>query len=247
MRVNRLGLAPRLRHRVVPAPMSLAEPTWEDDPDFHILRHVHVVDEPNVSRRRLDELTDGFLSVQLRRDRPLWSLLVVSSVEGGRGAIVGKVHHAMVDGIAAVELGVLLFDASPDARCATPVLWEPAPGSGGPVKLVLDSLADSALDQFRTARQVARLGLSPGTGLRVADNVRRAAMSLAGDVLRSAPPSMLNADIGPRRRLVRHSVPLSPMNALRRGRGLTLNDVVLGVCAGAIRRLMLQAGEEPRA
>jgi len=242
---GRLHLTPRFRQRVVPAPLSLAEPTWEDDPDFHILRHVHVVDEPKVSRRRLGELTDGFLSVQLRRDRPLWSLLVVPSVEGGRAAIVGKVHHAMVDGIAAVELGVLLFDASPDARPVTPALWEPAPGSGGPVKLVLDSLADSALDQFRTARQVARLGLSPGTGLRVADNVRRAAMSLAGDVLRSAPPSMLNVDIGPRRRLVRHAVPLARMNALRRGRELTLNDLVLSVCAGALRRLMLQAGEKP--
>src|SRR3954447_431928 len=242
---GRLHLTPRFRQRVVRAPLSLAEPTWEDDPDFHILRHVHVVDEPTVSRRRLGELTDGFLSVQLRRGRPLWSLLVVPSVEGGRAAIVGKVHHAMVDGIAAVELGVLLFDASPDARPATPALWEPAPGSGGPVKLVLDSLADSALDQFRTARQVARLGLSPGTGLRVADNVLRAAMSLAGDVLRSAPPSMLNVDIGPRRRLVRHAVPLARMNALRRGRELTLNDLVLSVCAGALRRLMLQAGEEP--
>jgi diacylglycerol O-acyltransferase / wax synthase len=243
---GRLHLTPRFRQRVVPAPLSLAEPTWEDDPDFHILRHVQVVDEPNVSRRRLDELTDGFLSVQLPRDRPLWSLLVVPSVEGGCAAIVGKVHHAMVDGIAAVELGVLLFDASPEARPATPALWEPTPGSGGPVKLVLDSLADSVLDQFRNARQVARLGLSPGTGLRVADNVRRAAMSLAGDVLRSAPPSMLNVDIGPRRRLVRHAVPLARMNALRRGRELTLNDLVLSVCAGALRRLMLQAGEEPR-
>jgi WS/DGAT/MGAT family acyltransferase len=150
----------------------------------------------------------------------------------------------MVDGVAAVELGMLLFDASPDAEPATPALWEPAPGSGGPVKLVLDSIADSALEQFRTARQLARLGLSPGAGLRVADNVRRAAMSLAGDVLRPAPPSMLNVEIGPQRKLVRHSVALGRMSALRRGGDVTLNDIVLTVCAGALRRLMLQAGED---
>jgi WS/DGAT/MGAT family acyltransferase len=241
---GRLHLAPRFRQRIVQSPLSLAEPSWEDDPSFHILRHVHVVDEPPVTSRRLGELTDSFLSVQLPRDRPLWSLLVVPSVENGRAAIVGKVHHAMVDGIAAVELGMLLFDVDPDARAATPALWEPAPGNGGPVRMVLDSIADSALEQFRTARQVARLGLSPGAGLRVADNVRRAAMSLAGDVLRPAPPSMLNVEIGPRRRLVRHGIPLARMNALRRGRELTLNDLVLALCAGALRRLMLRSGEQ---
>jgi WS/DGAT/MGAT family acyltransferase len=242
---GRLHLAPRFRQRLVQAPLSLAEPSWEDDPDFYLLRHVSVVNEPHVSRRDLAALTDAFLSEQLPRDRPLWSLMVVPSCGAGRAAVVGKVHHAMVDGIAAVELGMLLFDMSPDAPPGVPALWEPAPGPGGPVKLLLDSLADSALDQFRAARQVARLGLSPGTGLRVADNVRRAAMSLASDVLRPAPPSVLNVAIGPRRRLVRHGVALSRLNALRRGRELTLNDVVLAVCAGALRRLMLQAGERP--
>jgi WS/DGAT/MGAT family acyltransferase len=241
---GRLHHAPRFRQRVTGSPLSLAEPSWEDDADFHILRHVHVVDEEPVSPWRLAELTDAFLSEQLPRDRPLWALLVVPRCEAGRAAIVGKVHHAMVDGVAAVELGMLLFDASPDAEAAAPALWEPANGSGGPVKLVLDSIADSALEQFRTARQLARLGLSPGAGLRVADNVRRAAMSLAGDVLRPAPPSILNVEIGPQRKLVRHSVALGRMSALRRGGDVTLNDIVLTVCAGALRRLMLHAGEE---
>jgi WS/DGAT/MGAT family acyltransferase len=243
---GRLHHTPRFRQRVVQSPLSLAEPSWEDDPDFHILRHVRVMDEEPISGQRLSEITDAFLSKQLPRDRPLWALLVVPRCEAGRAAIVGKVHHAMVDGVAAVELGMLLFDASPEAEPATPALWEPALGSGGPVKLVLDSIADSALEQFRTARQVARLGLSPGAGLRVADNVRRAAMSLAGDVLRPAPPSMLNVEIGPRRKLVRHSVALGRLSALRRGREVTLNDVALTICAGALRKLMLQAGEEAR-
>ncbi|HEY2603675.1 MAG TPA: wax ester/triacylglycerol synthase family O-acyltransferase [Thermoleophilaceae bacterium] len=243
---GRLQHAPRFRQRVVQSPFSLTEPSWEDDSDFHILRHIHVVDEGSVSSRRLGELTDAFLSQQLPRDRPLWSLLLVPRCEGRRAALVGKVHHAMVDGVAAVELGMLLFDASPDATPATPALWEPATGGGGPVRLVLDSIADSALEQFRTARQVARLGLSPGAGLRVADNVRRAAMSLAGDVLRPAPQSMLNVEIGPRRRLVRHGVALARVSALRRGREATLNDVILSVCAGALRKLFIQSGEEAR-
>jgi diacylglycerol O-acyltransferase / wax synthase len=243
---SRLHLAPRFRQRVIEPPIPLGEPKWEDDPDFHILRHISVVDTAGGSRGELARITDAFFSQQLQRDRPLWSLVVVPRCGHGRAAVIGKVHHAMVDGIAAVELGMLLFDASPDADwSAPPAVWEPAPGTG-PVKLALDSIADSALEQFRTARQVARLGLSPGTGLRVADNVRRAAMSLASDVLRPAPPSALNVPIGPRRRLVRHSLALGRVNQIRHGREATLNDVVLAISAGALRKLMLQAGEQPR-
>jgi diacylglycerol O-acyltransferase len=242
---GRLHLAPRFRQLVVEPPIPLGEPKWEDDPDFHILRHISVVDAPAGSPVDVGALTDAFLSEQLPRDRPLWSLLLVPRCGSRRAALIGKVHHAMVDGIAAVELGMLLFDVSPETTSAEPpALWEPAPGTG-PVRLVLDSLADSALEQFRTARQVARLGLSPGTGLRVADNVRRAAMSLAGDVLRPAPSSLLNVEIGPRRRLVRHALSLTRLNGLRRGSDYTLNDVVLAICAGALRKLMLQASDPP--
>ena len=74
---GRLHHAPRFRQKIVQSPLSLAEPSWEDDDQFHILRHVHVVDEEPVSSRRLGELTDAFLSRQLPRDRPMWSLLVV--------------------------------------------------------------------------------------------------------------------------------------------------------------------------
>src|SRR5207237_1387575 len=108
-----------------------------------------------------------------------------------------------------------------------------------------DSVADSALEQFRAARSVAELGLSPGRGLRIADTVRRAAMSVAEDALRPAPASYLNAPIGPGRTLVRHRVRLPSLLRIKSHAGVTLNDVLLTIGAGALRRLAVASSELP--
>lgn len=240
----RLHLAPRFRQRLVETPLALGEPRWHDDDAFSIERHVEVAGQPVRDERGLRELTDAFLSRQLRRDRPLWSLLVVPRAGPGQGALVGKVHHAMVDGIAAVELAALLFDAEADAPAGEPPQWRAAPVSG-PVRLVLDAVADGAVDQLRTARRVAALGPSPGQGMRIAGSVRRAAFSLAEDVMAPAPPSALNVPIGAERTLIKHRVALQKLDRVKRHHGATLNDVVLAVAAGALRRLAMALGEEP--
>jgi WS/DGAT/MGAT family acyltransferase len=203
-----------------------------------------VLDGPALGAARLRRVTDDFLSRQLPRNRPLWELLVVPQVERDRAAIVGKVHHAMVDGLAAVELGLLLFDAAPDSAPVAAAEWKPAPGDG-PLRLLLDSLADSALEQFRAARGMAALGLSPGEARRVAGTVRRAALSLADDALRPAPPSYLNVPIGPRRTLVKHRVPIHRAERLKQHYGVSLNDVILAIAAGALRRLAVALSEPP--
>src|SRR5205085_9868048 len=135
---SRLHLAPRFRQRLEEPPLPLGEPSWRDDPSFEMERHVTVSDPAPIGARRLRELTDDFLSEQLPRDRPLWSLLVTPAVERGRAAVVGKVHHAMVDGLAAVELGLLLFDPAPapDSSPLAPVVRSPPPGSR-PLRVLL--------------------------------------------------------------------------------------------------------------
>jgi WS/DGAT/MGAT family acyltransferase len=240
----RLHLAPRFRQRLAPAPLALGTARWEDDPSFDVARHVTAT-APCSTAAQLRRLTDDFLSEQLPRDRPLWSLVVVPAVGERRAALLGKVHHALVDGLAAVELGMLLFDLAPDADQPEPVDWSPAPGMGS-ARMAIDSVADSALEQFRAARAVASLGLSPGRGLRVADSVRRAALSVAEDAVRPAPSSYLNAPIGPRRTLVRHRVPLARLLRIKSRAGVTLNDVLLAVTGGALRRLAVAASEVPR-
>ena len=229
----RLHLAPRFRQRVVPAP--LGEPLWADDPVFRLDRHLRVERPPPGGRAAVAEMTSDFFSRQLDRSRPLWQLAVLTRAGPGRAAVLGKVHHAMVDGIAAVELGTLLFDLAPDAALPEPDDWDPEP-AGGPLRLAVDAVAEGALEQFRTARRMARLGLEPRRGLRVADTMRRAALSLAEDVIRPAPPSFVNREIGPRRALVTERVPLRRLERIKAARGVKLNDVALAVVAGALRR-----------
>ena len=241
---GRLHLAPRFRQRVVEAPLGIGEPHWQDDASFDVRRHVTAVDATGAWRGNLRRTADEFFSTALPRDRPLWEIALIPAVAPGRAAVLGKIHHAMVDGVAAVELGMLLFDLTPEGPPTKALDWAPTPTTG-PLRLVLDSVGDSALEQFRAARRVASLGLSPARGLRIADSMRRAAFSLAEDALNPAPESYLNVAIGPRRKLVNHGVSLRRLFRLKERSSTTLNDVVLAVVSGALRRLAPAAGHEP--
>jgi WS/DGAT/MGAT family acyltransferase len=205
---------------------------------------VTAVDATGAWQGSLRRTADEFFSTPLPRDRPLWEIAVVPTLAPGRAAVLGKIHHAMVDGVAAVELGMLLFDLTPEGPPTKALDWAPTPTTG-PLRLVLDSVGDSALDQFRTARRVASLGLSPARGLRIADSMRRAALTLAEDALNPAPSSYLNVPIGPSRKLVNHAVPLRRLLRLKERSSTTLNDVVLAVVSGALRRLAPAGGHEP--
>lgn len=238
----RLHLAPRFRQRVAPAP--LGEPMWVDDPRFRLDDHIAVESGPARGRRDLERMAGSFLSRQLDRRKPLWQIVVVPRAGPGRAAILGKVHHAMVDGIAAVELGTLLFDLAPDAALPEPDDWQPEPMEA-PLRIAVDAVADGALDQFRAARRIASMGIRPRRTLRVAETMRRAALSLAEDVIRPAPESFVNSSIGPRRALVTERVPLARLERIKHVRGVKLNDVVLAVVAGCLRRFAALAEANP--
>lgn len=240
---GRLHHVPRFRQIIREPPGGLVPPYWIDAERFAISDHVRVDDAPRPSLASLLALAEEFFSAQLPRDRPLWELLVVPRLAGRRAAILGKVHHAMVDGVAAVQLGLLLFDGEAEAAASLPVPWEPRPDNA--VRSALGGARDTALEQFRTARRAAELGLSPGRGLRLADTARRAAFGLVDDVRRPAPASYLNVPIGPRRRLVGATLPLHRALAIKERTGTKLNDVVLATVAGALARLAPAHGEDP--
>lgn len=241
----RLHRTPRFRQVITPAPLGISEPSWTDDPCFDLRRHIHVAtgDAP-LSHRQVEQLTDDFMSRPLPRDRPLWSLLVIPRTEPRGAAIVGKVHHAMVDGVAAVELGMLLFDIEPEPHTETAPDWSPQPAKGA-IPQAWDAVRDTARDNLRVAGSVARRAASPRDGVRAAESGGRAALSLAGDVLSPAPQSSLNPVIGPRRSLRTRRLPLADLDALKRAHGVKLNDVVLTIVAGALRQLAMNRGEEP--
>src|SRR4051794_15225294 len=163
---GRLHHVPRFRQVVREPPGGLAPPYWADAPDFDLADHVLEYEGPQPIASGLLALAEEFFSAQLPRDRPLWELLIVPRLAGRRAAVLGKVHHAMVDGVAAVQLGMLLFDGEAQAPAALPVPWRPQAGAGT-LRGTLDSARDTALEQFRGARRAAELGLSPGRGIRL--------------------------------------------------------------------------------
>jgi len=221
---GRLRDAPRFRQRLAFPLGGIAEPVWVDDESFDVRRHVMPLapGSDRIGRRTFDELVDRALSEQLDRGRALWRILFAPTLEEGGGGLVMQAHHAMVDGKSAVELALLLLDLDPDAAPPQPdTSWrpEPAPGSG----------------------QLALEG-----GMRLADTLRRAALSVGEDMLRAAPSSYVNAPIGPRRTLVHHTADINRLLEVKTRQGVTLNDVALTVVAGALRQLAMKAGRIPQ-
>ncbi|HEX6711744.1 MAG TPA: wax ester/triacylglycerol synthase family O-acyltransferase [Thermoleophilaceae bacterium] len=244
---GRLALLPRFRQRLATDPFGVAEPRWVDDADFDIRRHVVRLGRADelLSSERFAELCDAVLSKPLRRAHPLWELYLAPQLEDGSVGLVCKLHHAMVDGKSAVEVATLLFDVDPEAPMPEPVEWEPAP-EPSQARLTLDALSERGSEPLRAARGLVRLAGSPRTsGTRISDTLRRAALAVGEDLLRPAPSSFLNTDIGPRRTLQRARLSRAQVDRVRAHCGATINDLALTVVAGALRELSLERSRPP--
>src|SRR4051812_26887411 len=126
---KRLGRAPRYRQKLLGVPLGVSEPVWVDDPDFDGVRHIRRADSGDFR-----SIADSVLSQPLDHGRPLWELWIADRLDDGRIGVVGKVHHCMVDGIAAVELATLMLDPTPEAPAAELDEWRP---DGAPTGLRL--------------------------------------------------------------------------------------------------------------
>ena len=245
---GRLARVPRFRCRLAWAPPGMGEPFWVDDPDFDVDNHVLPLGTlgQELDDRRFGVLCDSVLSAPLDRRRPLWEIRLAPRLTGGRCGLVAKIHHALVDGRSAVEVAQLLFDVEPNGVAELPTPWE-APPAPGATRLAARAVALGAGESLRAARGAARMAGEPrAAASRIAGTLRRAALAAGEDLLRPAPASALNARIGPRRMLVRHSVDLDEVRRIKRAADATVNDVCLTLAAGALRRLALARGEEPR-
>jgi WS/DGAT/MGAT family acyltransferase len=242
----RLQFAPRFRQRLAFPPPGFGEPYWVDDPRFHVRAHVtRLAPENNaVSLDRFMAMAGDALSEPLLRDRPLWHLYFLPRLEDDRLGIVFKMHHALVDGKSAVELGLLLFDVDPEAKPLAEVeLWRPD-GPPGAVGLTFASLRNRAGDTVNAARSVAGLARPRRPG--IPSSVRRAAQAVERDLLHLAPSSFLNRSIGPLRTLVCHRARTDELLRIKSVHNVTLNDVCLAAVTGALRTLALSCGEPVR-
>jgi diacylglycerol O-acyltransferase / wax synthase len=233
---GRLHLIPRYRQRLEqPAPGGLANPVWVDDRSFDLEWHVRrtVLPAPD----RLSSFVGAEMSRRLDRSRPLWELTVVEGLGEGRVALLAKMHHALVDGVAAVDIGTVLLDPTEEPM----VLPEPE--------------SPWAPQPFARRRYLARMGLTPvlRTQKLVLDAAKQATdpFDLAGDVRRAtelltqlartrpqAPMTTLNRPIGPNRRFARHSVALADLKAAAKPHGATVNDAILTAVTGMLAEVL---------
>jgi diacylglycerol O-acyltransferase len=236
---RRLPRAPRYRQRLRSVPFGINAPVWVDDPAFDASRHV-----VRTNSRRLADVVEESMSKPLPRHRPLWQVWIAEQLDDGRIGVVGKAHHCMVDGIAAVELGTLLLDPDPVAPPVERDTWAPQPPPSGS-ELVARGLADLARSQVDLAAIPARAARSPKRALELASRARRAAAALIDAARPARLTPQLNPPISPHRQLGLLSLPVQDLIRIKRAFGVKLNDVLLAASAGGVRAFLRKRGENP--
>jgi WS/DGAT/MGAT family acyltransferase len=243
---GRLHEVPWCRWRLDAAPLGLSEPRWIDDAGFDLGFHIEELTRPDecVGAARFEALRSRILSIPLDRSRPLWQIFMIPRLEDGRVAIVGKIHHALVDGIAALQIVNLILDADPDAASQPPVPWRPR-GRSGRLGWALDAVTRTIADGAGAVRAgAASVANPPATVANAVRGARSVLAAAADELLYPAPPSALNVTIGARRTLVGYHATRDELKAARRAGG-TLNDVGLAAVAGAVRALFERPPSEP--
>ena len=239
----KMHLIPRYRQRVRSVPLELGRPIWVDDPHFTLAYHVrHTALPAPGDDASLCRLMGRLMSQPLDRDRPLWETWLVEGLEGGRWALVFKVHHCMVDGIAGVGLLRVLLDLESTTKVGKPEPWEPQPEPVAVLK-VLDAWGGLATSIMSAARGLPRALTHPSDTIRSAVGTARGLVRFAGD-LGATPPLSIEGTIGPHRAWAQSSASLEDVQTIRSAFGGTINDVVLTVVSGGYRELLLSRGED---
>ncbi|MCW2550205.1 MAG: wax ester synthase/diacylglycerol acyltransferase [Mycobacterium sp.] len=237
----RLPLVPPFRRRLVPVPLGLDQPYWIDDPDFDIEFHVRELALPAPgSERQLADIVARLHARPLDRRRPLWELYLISGLSGDRMAIYAKVHHAAIDGVSGNDILGALLDLSPEGR-ELPVADWPREQEPGNFNLLARSVLSWARQPLHATRLTYDLLRSAPAVLRSPGRPRLPIISrdpkdvLSRPSLR-APKTPFNAPITPHRRVAFRELPLRDIKAVKNAAGLTVNDVVMALATGALRR-----------
>ncbi|MCC5952624.1 MAG: wax ester/triacylglycerol synthase family O-acyltransferase [Acidimicrobiia bacterium] len=239
---QRVHLVPQFRWRLVEVPLGMDRPVFVDDPDFNMASHIFRIGVPPPGGpEQLGNLIGELVGIKLDRSRPLWEMWYIEGLEDGRVAILGKVHHAIIDGVSGSELATVLLDLEPDPP--------PPPPEGErhlePLPDTADLLARGFVHTALTPWRIAQFGVQ---------TVRQAARFIPFRQRRTPPPipfqaprTSFNAELTASRRFSYTSVSLDRIRAVKNATGVKVNDVILAVCAGALRRYLLDREELPDA
>ncbi len=259
---ERLPLLPPLRWRLVEVPFGLDYPYWLDDPDFDLDFHVRELAlPPGGHKDQLAEQVARIVSRPLDRSRPLWELYLIHGLEDGHKALLTKIHHSVIDGLSGAEIMGVLFDLAPEGREL------PEPDRNGaerkPTELEMLTRGLMGLPRYpiRVLRSLPRalpnldeapvFSTLPGAGLvaRVTDRLTRPISNRETGVLAhttfKAPKTRFNGRISPHRRFVFGQLGLDEVKAVKNRHRCTVNDVVVSICAGAVRSWLLEHDDLP--
>ncbi len=237
---ERLAALPRFRRRLSsPRVGTLSLPTWEPEADLdpgELLRRA-TLPAPGGDAELMEWLGD-FFSHRLDRSRPLWETTLLEGLEGGRWALVTKVHHCLIDGISGAEVAAVLLDAEA----------EPTAESTSIADVVVpaeeeESRAGSLAHLRNAAEGAAGVVRHPRRILSAISQSRAMLETLVRDEVFAAPRTSLNGAIGASRRMAAVEVPLDDVKAIKNELGGTVNDVVLAATAGGLRALFEARGE----
>ena len=231
---RRLHLLEPLRYQLVDIPWQLHHPMWQENCEVDLDYHLRRVRVPAPGgRRELDGVIGELASTPLDRSRPLWEFHFAEGLSGGRFALIGKVHHALADGVASVNLlarAMDLEDATTDEREAEASV---TPSTG-------DLLRAAARDHTRQIAELPALIRDAAVGLtRVRRRTRERGAHPDLATAFDAPPTFLNHVVSPQRRFASATLPLADFRATAKALGITMNDLVLTTAAGGLRKLLL--------
>lgn len=235
---KRVAAVPEFRMKLADTQLNLDHPVWVDDEDFQLRRHLRRIGVPAPGgRRELADICGYVAGLPLDRDHPLWEMWVLEGgARTGMVAVLLKVHHAVVDGVAGANLLAQLCSLEPDAPAPQPVRGA---GGGNPLQIAVSGLMGFALRPLRLATVV------PATMLTLAQTVLRARDGRAMAAPFSAPPTPFNGAVSRHRNIAYTQLDLRDVKRVKERFGVTVNDVVVALCAGVLRRFLLERGELP--
>ncbi|HSJ85268.1 MAG TPA: wax ester/triacylglycerol synthase family O-acyltransferase [Acidimicrobiia bacterium] len=236
---SKLQYIPRYRQRLDWVPFD-RRPVWVDDEHFALEYHLRHSSLPRPgTEAQLKQLAGRIVSAPLDRHKPLWELWVVEGVEDDRFAIIAKIHHCMIDGISGVDLTTILLDVAPTAGVEEPEPWVPRPAPSPSQLAVAEAgrLTRRLVDSLSSLSETVKEGVALTD--RTLEKSAAALTSLRSGWLTTADPTPLNPDIGPNRRFDWTETPLDEVKEIKNALGGSVNDVVLAITAGAVRRFLI--------
>ncbi len=240
MVAGKLGLVPRYRQKVRFIPLGLGRPVWVDDPHFRLSYHLrHSALPAPGGEEQLGSMAARVFAQHLDRHKPLWEIWMIEGLRGGRWALLSKVHHCMVDGVAATDLMSVMFDEGAAPAAADTWMPTPEPNSAELVLRTLTHRTTSPAEQVRSVRAALR---APRATIGQARELLGGLVSTAR-VMRPTGSSSLTGPVGPHRTWIRARLRLEDVRAIRAGLGGTVNDVVLTTVSGGLHDLLRARGE----